>query len=260
MLLTLHRGLVGVGGFIPSSYLRENGVKSGEMGLVFGANGFFGYGYNTSSQEGQKKNIPYETCEPGDEASWWSTYYLNECPDWRSLDTEDATKQLIARHSGWNNPVIQEIIKNVNIHSMYPTWTTPELPTWERAGLVLIGDAAHALQPSSGQGANQALEDGECFTLLLSHYLKAAYSDPQASPREIERVAVMCAAKDYSTVRRPHIRKICERTKAIGDFKQPKSFIQEMFMYLFIWSMSERAFPVLFTRVRLILSVRVLQG
>ena len=230
---------MGVGGFISSAFLRENGVRNGEMGVVFGANGFFGYGYNTSSPEGQKKNLPYEACDPGDEASWWSTYYLDVCPDWRSLDSDDAQRQLIARHSSWKNPVIQKIIKNVTIDSMYPTWTTPELPTWERGGLVLVGDSAHALHPSSGQGANQALEDAECFTLLLSHHLKALYADPQDCQGQTERLATERAAKDYSNMRIPRIKKIRERSAAIGDFKKPKTFAQEMLMYLFVWAMSE---------------------
>ena len=209
------------------------------MGIVFGANGFFGYGYNTSSPEGQRMNLPYETCDAGEEASWWSTYYLDECPDWRSLDSEEAKRQLIARHSHWKNAAIHKIIQNVKIDSMYPTWITPELPTWHRAALVLIGDAAHALHPSSGQGVNQALEDAECFSLLLSHYLRAGYAAPEESQVKTERAAVEFAAKDYSNLRIPRIKKIRERSAAIGDFKKPKTLIQEMFMYLFIWSMSE---------------------
>ncbi len=184
-------------------------------------------------------NLPYETCDAGEEASWWSTYYLDECPDWRSLDSEEAKRQLIARHSHWKNAAIHKIIQNVKIDSMYPTWTTPELPTWHRAALVLIGDAAHALHPSSGQGVNQALEDAECFSLLLSHYLRANYAAPEESQVKTERAAVECAAKDYSNLRIPRIKKIRERSAAIGDFKKPKTLVQEMFMYLFIWSMSE---------------------
>jgi 2-polyprenyl-6-methoxyphenol hydroxylase-like FAD-dependent oxidoreductase len=33
------------------------------------------------------------------------------------------------------------------------------VPTWHRDNLILVGDAAHAALPTSGQGACQALED-----------------------------------------------------------------------------------------------------
>jgi hypothetical protein len=43
---------------------------------------------------------------------------------------------------------VRKVIENVDINVVWPTWTVPELPTWERDGLVLVGDAAHALQVS----------------------------------------------------------------------------------------------------------------
>jgi len=33
--------------------------------------------------------------------------------------------------------------------------------------LVILGDAAHAIPPSAGQGINQAFEDAYIFALLL---------------------------------------------------------------------------------------------
>jgi len=135
----VYQGLTGVGGFVPSHKLE--GVEDGEMNVVFGANGFFGYGYSSSKATDAQKY--------GSEAAWWSTYSLAECPaDWRRIDRYDAKCQLVERHLSWRNRVIQRIMEDVEVDSVYPTFTTPDLATWENGGCLLLGDAAHALQPS----------------------------------------------------------------------------------------------------------------
>ncbi|KAK7947109.1 uncharacterized protein PG986_011430 [Apiospora aurea] len=40
------------------------------------------------------------------------------------------------------------------------------LPTWTRGRALLIGDAAHAMTPMQGQGANMSIEDAEALRLL----------------------------------------------------------------------------------------------
>ena len=47
------------------------------------------------------------------------------------------------------------------------TYDLPSVPTWSRDGMVVIGDAAHAPAPSSGQGASMALEDAVVLAQAL---------------------------------------------------------------------------------------------
>jgi 2-polyprenyl-6-methoxyphenol hydroxylase-like FAD-dependent oxidoreductase len=42
-------------------------------------------------------------------------------------------------------------------------------PTWTRGRLTLLGDAAHAMLPHLGQGANQSIEDGMALATILSN-------------------------------------------------------------------------------------------
>jgi salicylate hydroxylase len=42
------------------------------------------------------------------------------------------------------------------------------LPCWTKGRLTLLGDAAHAMLPHLGQGANQSIEDGITLATILS--------------------------------------------------------------------------------------------
>ncbi|KAK1753785.1 hypothetical protein QBC47DRAFT_430762 [Echria macrotheca] len=53
--------------------------------------------------------------------------------------------------------------------NVWPFYVVPRLERWasERRRIVILGDAAHAIPPSAGQGINQAFEDVYMFALLL---------------------------------------------------------------------------------------------
>lgn len=72
----------------------------------------------------------------------------------------DMRQEIEKLFAGWPGPVSRIIratsenaIRLIAVHDLEP------LHTWSRANVLLVGDAAHAPLPTSGQGACQALED-----------------------------------------------------------------------------------------------------
>jgi 2-polyprenyl-6-methoxyphenol hydroxylase-like FAD-dependent oxidoreductase len=132
-----YEGLIGVGGFIDDSVPAEVDEEK-SMVFTFGRNGFFGYGASS----------PHTTM-------WWSTWSEDELPKDRKLSQEEMSARLKSRHGAWKDPNIQDIIEKAHVSQMYPVWTTPDLPYWGANGILGVGDAVHALQPTSGQGCSQ---------------------------------------------------------------------------------------------------------
>ncbi|KAH0837075.1 hypothetical protein AYO21_04536 [Fonsecaea monophora] len=363
-----YEGLVGVGGFVPSSVLQATGHKPGSMTVVFGPNGFFGYGYLTSSSaslspsptslsnEGTDTETPPLAIDlnlpipaPGPLAGWWSTCsspdpFPYSTPSSRiptssagnvpdtytststgtSADTDkdieprttrkatDFNKQLaltalLDRHRTWHNPAIQAILSFVQhdteqqlqqqqpgqdqghiqdrdakhqiqnnhnhnhngfltgkaLDAAYPTWTTPELPYWSLRGrAVLVGDAAHALQPSSGQGASQALEDAEALALSLrEHYLAAtmtataapnpnpnsnpnpsSHTDTRPNPKpgtdtdtDTTGPSLTTALRAFETSRMPRVHAVHARAQRTSRMKADMGILAEWAMYAAIY-------------------------
>jgi 2-polyprenyl-6-methoxyphenol hydroxylase-like FAD-dependent oxidoreductase len=144
--------------------------------------------------------------------------------------------ELQARHGSWNDPIIKNILENVNVTSIYPVWTLGDLPNWGSDGLLVLGDAAHALQPTSGQGASQALEDSKCFPLLLSKFLKrstewkapASSTESKASPEPSLDDIVAMSIKAFHDIRKPRVKKIADAANRIAQRKKDQSLFEEM--------------------------------
>lgn len=204
--------------------------------MTFGPHGFFGYGACTSapaSTHDAECSIPQ-----GPEAVWWSTYEIEHPPNTKDMNREDIRKQLLQRHSWWKDPTIRRIIADAEIQSIYPTWTTPELPTWQARGVVLVGDAAHTLQSSSGQGVSQALEDSQVLATLLAFHLGRCHSSTTSQIKE-QSDAVDLAIKQYFEIRWPRVKRIADRAKQMGDMKRKRGVILEWLTYLLLWVMGE---------------------
>lgn len=75
--------------------------------------------------------------------------------------------ELAAHFDGWH-PAVSAMITAVPQSSRWPLFTLSPLTRWSRDGAVLLGDAAHAMVPHHGQGANQTLEDAAVLADCLA--------------------------------------------------------------------------------------------
>jgi len=68
--------------------------------------------------------------------------------------------------------VVRNAVSSINPDkvNVWPFYVVPKLDRWasERRRVIILGDAAHAIPPSAGQGINQAFEDVYMFALLLA--------------------------------------------------------------------------------------------
>ena len=149
-----YTGMMAPGGFSPCIGSNVTPRSNQDVHFIFGRNGFFGY-FNAVTADGPR-------------TVWWST----ACAPLESKEQMEATTQpelrrrLMELHGNWADPVPQLIesateMLNIAIHDV------PSLPVWSAGRTILIGDAAHAVAPHSGQGASMALEDAQFLAKLL---------------------------------------------------------------------------------------------
>ncbi|MES4908582.1 MULTISPECIES: FAD-dependent monooxygenase [unclassified Streptomyces] len=104
--------------------------------------------------------------------------------DGRAPDDEKA--ELLRLFGDWHRPIPDVLAAvepgDVLRHDIHHQ--TEPLPAYHRGRTALIGDAAHAMAPTLGQGGNQAIEDA----VVLAHHLAAAnHADPAdpANPADL---------------------------------------------------------------------------
>ena len=83
--------------------------------------------------------------------------------------------ELRAEFAGWD-PRLTGLLDKVEQTFRWGLYDRDPLPKWVNGRLALLGDAAHAMLPHLGQGANQSIEDA----MALATLLKAAGPDDLA--------------------------------------------------------------------------------
>jgi 2-polyprenyl-6-methoxyphenol hydroxylase-like FAD-dependent oxidoreductase len=118
---------------------------------------------------------------------------------------EQPFDEVVARFSafvGVARQVLDATRPEALIH--HDLWETAA-PTWGKARVWLLGDAAHGMTPNQGQGAAMAIEDG----LALAHALVSA--------RALDADAVVAAHAEYVAMRDARVRRVQLDSRRLGQ-------------------------------------------
>lgn len=128
-----------------------------------------------------------------------------EGPDtWPHADrwvTEAAPGEAVAAFEGWH-PAVAEMVGAVDHAVRWGLFTVRPLLRWSRGRAVILGDAAHAMLPHHGQGANTTIEDAITLAELLAG----------AAPSDLQAVLAR-----FQELRRARTRKIQRSSRVTND-------------------------------------------
>jgi 2-polyprenyl-6-methoxyphenol hydroxylase-like FAD-dependent oxidoreductase len=142
-----YSGLIGTGGVVDLPDVRPTG---GFMHMTFGRHAFFGY------------------LKQGDgPVLWFNTYPAPESALGAIADPRDYARKIAALHADdpLDNARIMAAVAGIDRN--FPVYDMDELSRWSTPRVLLMGDAAHAVAPHSGQGASMAIEDALVLAACL---------------------------------------------------------------------------------------------
>jgi FAD-dependent urate hydroxylase len=196
-----YTGLLNLGGIVPASGLPPT---PGRMHMVWGRRAFFGY-----------------TVRDGGEAWWFANVGRRDEPARGELSAVPAEewKHRLRELFADDPPFIARLVEDTAEIGASPIHDMPSLPAWHRDGVVLVGDAAHAVSPSAGQGASMAIEDA----IVLARCLRDVTPTQAALAR-------------YEALRRPRAEKVVAVGRKRGAYKALDSraaiWLRDLFMPL----------------------------
>lgn len=109
---------------------------------------------------------------------------------------------LATAFAGWH-PAVLEMLTAVPQSPRWGLFTQPPLGQWSRGHTVLLGDAAHAMLPHHGQGANQTIEDAAVLARCIADAGPGGHATAFARYERLRRArtrAVQRASWDTSAV------------------------------------------------------------
>lgn len=158
-------GLLNAGGFTDGPVDAVVDRTPGMVHMAFGKRAFFGW---TTAPDG---------------SVWWFANPPSRQPVRPGDFTPDSWRaHLIELFEGDALPAAAILRAPGEVLGPWNTDDLPRVPVWHSRRAVLIGDAAHAVAPSSGQGASMAFEDAVTLGLCLD-----SRTDPAGGLADYER-------------------------------------------------------------------------
>ena len=128
-------------------------AEPGSFRMIFGKQAFFGYAVH-----------------PTGDVWWFANPPRAEEPtraELAAIGTEQWREILMDLFAGDASPAVEIIRSTPGKLAGWATYDLPSVPKWHRGSMIIIGDAAHATAPSSGQGASMAIEDAVVLARCL---------------------------------------------------------------------------------------------
>ena len=180
-----YAGLVNTGGYARGVRV---GTEPGSYEMIFGKHAFFGY-----------------AAAPDGEVWWFANLPRRDEParsQAQAITGDEGRRRLLQLFADDAGPAIPLIEATPQIMAMSPIHTIAHLPAWHNERMIVIGDAAHAPSPTSGQGASLSIEDA----VVLAKSLRDLPT-PQA------------AFTQFETARRPRVERIIKWAARINNSK-----------------------------------------
>ena len=176
-------GLLNLGGYAGGLSLPS---EPGVFHMIFGKRCFFAW-----------------IRHPSGETWWFANPWRDVEPSAAELAATDWRKELVELFSDDASPAREIIAATPELIGCWAAYDFRRVPKWHRERMIIIGDAAHAASPSSGQGASMAIEDAVVLARCLrDHEVDDAFSE-------------------YEKLRRARVEKIVAQGRKNGTGKSP---------------------------------------
>ena len=168
------------------------GAEPGGYEMIFGRRAFFGHALAPDGEVWWFANVPQRD-EPA-------------AGELRAIGDDEWRRRLLELFAGDAGPADALIRATTELMPMSPIHAMPRLPVWHRGRMIVIGDAAHAPSPTSGQGASLSVEDAVVLAKSLRDAPGPRPRSPGSRPRAARASSASSSGRPGSTAARPPAR------------------------------------------------------